>query len=91
MKDLLRRHVGTAIGINVIRAYRIDTAKLTAVHDEYFTVETEKDENTCHIPMTNIVKVLENPKGVNVGGIFRQHKSHPLVVKIGHVVEYVPT
>lgn len=91
VKDLLWPHVGTEIGINVIRAYRIDSARLTVVHDTYFTVETDKDENTYHIPMMNIVKVLENPNGVKVGGFFKQHTSHSLVVKIGHVVEYAPT
>jgi hypothetical protein len=91
VKDLLQEHVGTEIGINVIRAYRIDSAKLTAVHDEYFTVEPDKDDNKYHIPLANIVKVMENADGVKMGGLFKQHKSHPLVIKIGHVVEYVPT
>ncbi len=91
MKNLLQKHVGTEIGINVIRAYRIDSATLMAVQDEYFTVKTDTDDNLYHIPMTNIVKVVENADGVNTGGLFKQHKSHPLVIKIGHVVEYVPS
>ncbi len=91
MKDLLQPHVGSEVGINILRAYRIDSAKLIAVHDNYFTVESEKDSNTYHIPMTNIVKVMENADGVNIGGLFLQHKSHPLVIKVGHVVEYVPS
>ncbi len=91
MKNLLQQHLDTDIGINVIRAYRIDPARLVAVYDDYFTVETDKDENTYHIPLANIVKVIENPSGVNLGGLFKQHKSHPLVIKVGHVVEYVPS
>lgn len=92
MKNLLQEFVGSDIGINVIRAYRIDTAKLVAVHDEYFTVTTDNDDNSYHIPLANIVKVMQNADGVNIGGgLFKQHKSHPLVIKIGHVVEYVPT
>ena len=91
MKNLLQDSVGSEIGINIIRAYRIDSAKLVAVHDEYFTVEPENDDNTYHVPLMNIVKVIQNANGVSVGGLFKQHKSHPLVIKVGHVVEYVPT
>jgi hypothetical protein len=91
MKDLLQKHVGTEIGINLIKAFRIEPVTLLSVHDDYFTVDSAHDGNVYHLPYLNIVKILENPDGVTVPGFFRQHKTLPFVVKIGHVVEYVPS
>ena len=91
MKELLKAHLNTEIGINIERGIDIDHVTLTAAHDEYFTVEREKDGNTYHPPYLNIVKIIENPEGVTVGGIFRQKKTFPFVVKIGHMVDYLPT
>ena len=90
MKDILTRHVGTEIGVNIIKPVHIDPVKLIAVHDDYFTVEYEHDGNTYHLPYLNIVKIIENPEGVTVGGFFKQHKTFPFVVKIGHLVDYIP-
>jgi hypothetical protein len=91
MKDLFESHLGQEIGINLTRAHRIESAQLLSVGDGYFSVKTDADENLSHVPFANIVKVIENPEGVAIGGLFRTHKSHAFVVKIGHVVEYAPT
>ncbi|MCO8123836.1 hypothetical protein NHH03_18975 [Stieleria sp. TO1_6] len=91
MKDLLLSHLNSKIGINANRAYRIDEAELIAVEDQYFTVKSDEDGITYHVPYFNIVKLMEHPEGVVVGGLFQQHRSFPFVVKIGHVVEYVPS
>ena len=91
MKDVLQKHVGTEIGINLIKAFRIEPVMLLSVHDDYFTVDSPHDGNIYHLPYLNIVKILENPDGVTVPGFFKQHKTLPFVVKIGHLVEYVPS
>jgi len=91
MKSILKKHVDGIIGMNVDSPFHIEAVQLLAIHDEYFSISREKDQNTIHIPYTNIVRIVENPNGVRVGGIFHQKKSFPIVVKIGHIVEYVPT
>ena len=90
MKDILARHLNTEIGVNIIKPMHVDPVKLVAVHEDYFSVENEHDGNTYHLPYLNIVKIIENPNGVTVGGLFKQHKKYPFVVKIGHLVDYLP-
>ena len=90
MKDLLNGYVGSEIGLNLVKPTQIDTVKLEAVHASYFTVVHKKDGNIYHFPFLNIVKVIENPEGVTVGGYFTQKKTHPLVVKTGHIVDFIP-
>ena len=91
LKDLIEKQVGNEIGINLHGAHRIESARLIDAKAEFFSVETEQEQNLYHIPYVNIVKVIENPQGVTVSGFFKSHKTHPFVIKIGHVVEYVPT
>lgn len=91
MKDLIEKQLGNEIGINIHSAHRIEPATLIAATDEYFSITTQADENVFHVPYANIVKVIENPGGVIVSGFFKSRKTHPFVIKIGHVVEYVPT
>ena len=91
MKELIGKQLGNEIGINLHSAHRIESARLVAAEQDYFSVQGGDDANLFHIPYVNIVKVIENPAGVSVSGFFKSHKTHPFVVKIGHVVEYVPT
>lgn len=91
MKDLIKKQLGNEIGVNIHSAHRIEPATLIAAADDYFSISTKADENVYHVPYLNIVKVIENPDGVIVSGFFKSHKTHPFVIKIGHVVEYVPT
>lgn len=91
MKNLIEKQIGNEVGINLHSAHRIESATLISADDDYFSVRTVADENLYHVPYVNIVKVIENPDGVTVSGFFKSHKTHPFVIKIGHVVEYVPT
>ena len=90
MKSILEKHVGQQIGLNVNRPFHIEALQLVAVHEAYFSVSPEKNGDLYHIPYANIVRIAENPEGVLIGGLFHQKKRYPLVVKIGHIVEYVP-
>ena len=91
MKLILEQHVGQKIGLNVNRPFHIDSVTLLAVHDIYFSVTVDGDDETIyHIPYANIVRIAENQSGVRVPGFFHQKVSHPMVVKIGHIVEHVP-
>jgi len=89
MHEILRKYVGQQIGINLQKPFHIDTANVIAVYENYFTLTLEKHDDQYHLPILNIVRVIENPNGVTVGGLFRQKKTYPLIVKIGHIVEYV--
>jgi hypothetical protein len=90
LRALLEPHLDTEIGVNIAKALHIDGVKLIAVHDEFFTVHFEHDGNTYHVPYLNVVKILENPEGVSVGGLFKHRKAFPIVVRIGHMVDYIP-
>jgi len=90
MKSILEKYVESTIGMNVESPFHIETVQLSAVHDEYFSLSREKDGNVIHIPYANVVRIVENPEGVRVGGLFHQKKTYPVVVKIGHIVEYIP-
>ncbi len=90
MKSILDKYVGQQIGLNISRPFHIESVQLVAIQDSYFTVTLEKDENLHHIPYANLVRTIENPSGVHVGGLFHQKKTYPLIAKIGHIVEYVP-
>lgn len=90
MRDLLNHYVGSEIGLNLLKPTHIEAVKLEAIHESYFTVVRAKDGNAYHFPYLNIVKIIENPQGVTVGGFFTQKKTYPLVVKTGHVVDFIP-
>ncbi|MCA9137523.1 MAG: hypothetical protein KDB00_12215 [Planctomycetales bacterium] len=91
MKELIEKQLGNEIGVNLHSAHRIEPATLIAAGNDYFSITTQEDENVYHVPYMNIVKIIENPGGVVISGFFKSHKTHPFVIKIGHVVEYVPT
>lgn len=90
MRGLFEPHIGEEIGVNIVESHHIDSVKLTEVHEEYFTVMSEKDGNLYHIPYLNLVKVLENPEGVKIGGLFKKKRTHCFVAKIGHIAYSVP-
>ena len=87
MKEILAKHLNAEIGVNIEKPFRIDTVTLEAVTDSYFTITNDVNQNTYHIPFENVSKIIEHPGGVTVGGLFKQKRTYPLVVKIGHIVE----
>ena len=90
MKAILEKYVGSEIGINIERPLVVESVRLTAVCDGHFSVHREKDGNIYHIPFTNIVKACENAEGVVISSLFKHTQTYSLVVKIGHVVAYLP-
>lgn len=88
IKTILEKYIGREVGANLERPMSIDTVTLTSVEEDYFSIKNEADGNECIVPYFNIVNLTENPDGVSVHGLFKSHKSHPLVIKIGHVIEY---
>ncbi len=90
MKRILDNYLNQEIGINVERPLRIDSATLTAVTDDHFSIVDEHKGYTHHFPYQNIVQIIEHPEGIDVGGLFEHKKHFNLVIKIGHIQEYAP-
>jgi hypothetical protein len=91
MKELLVPYIGKEVGMNAERPFHLDTYKIEAVADSYFTVSHEKNSNRIHIPFHNIVRIIQDEiEGIHVGGIFQQKRDFQMVIKIGHIVASVP-
>ena len=88
MKSVLNKHVNKEIGINLETPFRIDSADLIEVAEDYFTVVDHKEKYTHYFSFSAIVQIIEHPGGVKVGGLFKHTKLYPVVVKVGHLIEY---
>lgn len=90
MKALMTKYLGRVVGINLERSLHFDAAELVAAHDQYFSVRSPADGHVHHIVYTNVVQVIEDPDGVEIRHLFTATERFELVIKIGHVVTYVP-
>ncbi len=89
MKKILLEYLNKSVGINLFKPNKIEPAEIKCLEDDYFTVYNESTDNLHHIPYSSIVEILENPKGVTTG--FLEHNSEwVFVIKLGHVLEYLP-
>ncbi len=91
MKDLIQRYVGQLIGANVVKPHSVEPVTIIAARDEYFTVKSDASDDLYHLPYLNIVKVIENEKGITIKELFHRKHTYTLVIKVGHLIEYVPT
>ncbi len=90
MKDVLQNHIGKTIGLNYEKPFKIEAVELVKVAEDYFTIVDSHRGYTHHFSYSSIVQVMENAGGVDVGGLFT-HKDHfELVIKVGHLIQYVP-
>ena len=90
MKTLLKPWVGKEIGCNISKPFHVDPVTLEAVTDDYFVVIDLVAGNRHYLPWSAVVKIMTNEEGVRTGGLFEHRKSFPLVVKVGHLLEYAP-
>ncbi len=86
MKAVLEPYLGKTIGINIDRIQHIDAAELVGVADAYFSVRSSIDRHLHHVPYTSVVKIIEDPDGVEIRHLFSMNERFELVVKMGHVV-----
>jgi hypothetical protein len=89
MKSILEKYLNKEVGINIENAFRFEAAKITAVEDDYFSVVDDNKSYTHHYAYHCIVQIIENDKGVDVGG-FLSHKHFNVVIKVGHIIEFGP-
>lgn len=91
MKMLLEKYLDQDIGINFEKPFRIESAKLVALYDNYFSIIDYSKGYTHHFRYQSIVQVIEHPQGIDVGGLFTHKAHHNVVIKVGHLIEYIPT
>ena len=90
MRQVLEKYIGKEIGINCVKAFHIESAKLVELADEYFSIIDHRNGYTHHYSYRSVVQIIEHPSGVEVGGMFTHKVKHLVVVKVGHLIEYVP-
>ena len=66
-----------------------ETELPNTVEEAYFSVRDEKQKYTHHFSYNSIVQIVENDNGVDIGG-FLSHKHFSVVIKVGHIFEYIP-
>jgi len=91
MKSILQQYENMEIGINFEKPFRIEAAKLIQVADDYFSILDLQKGYTHHFSYRSIVQIIEHDNGVEVGGFFTHKDNHKIVVKVGHIIEYIPT
>ncbi len=90
MKNVLIGHLNQEIGINIDRPFKIEPALLLKVEDDYFTIQDHRNKYIHHFSYHSIVQIIENKEGVEVGGMFSHKDRYPIVIKVSHLVEYIP-
>jgi hypothetical protein len=89
MKCILAKYLNKEVGINIEKAFRFESAQVVAVEDNYFSVVDEIQSYTHHFSYHSIVQIIENDGGIDVGG-FLSHKHFNVIIKVGHIIEFVP-
>jgi hypothetical protein len=90
MRAVLTKYLNKTIGINPENPFRIESAQLTHLGDDYFSILDSKKGYTHHFSYSSIVQIIENPDGIDVGGFFTHKEIFDIVVKVGHLYKYVP-
>ena len=90
MRKVLQEHIDKTIGINCEKPFKVESAKLIYVGDDYFSIVDSKKGYTHHFTYFSIVQITEGPTGIDVGGLFSHKDSFSIVVKVGHILQYVP-
>jgi len=90
LKKIFEKYLNKQVGINIDKAFHIQSAQLVDIENDFFTVTLEENDDLHHFKYSSIVHVIENPKGVVIKKIFSHNKAYPIVIKIGHLFEYVP-
>jgi hypothetical protein len=89
MKNVLVKYLDNDIGINYEKPFRIESAKLVELTDDYFSIVDHRKGYTHYFSYQSIVQIIEFHDGIDVGGIFTHKDHHIVVVKVGHIIEYV--
>ena len=91
MQSVLENYVGQEVGVNYDRPFQIEPVILVRLGDDYFSIQDNKAGDIHHYSYSSIVQVVENPGGVQVKTMFTHSKTFPIVIKVAHLVDYMPT
>lgn len=90
MKQILLKYMNKKVGINLTKPFHIESATLVNVEFDYFSIKNDQEGNIHHFSFNSIVQIIENEDGVNVGGFFTHKETYPVIIKVGHILEYIP-
>lgn len=60
------------------------------VNENYFSISDHNKGYTHHFSYQAVVQIIEHDGGIDIGGLFTHNKHHTVVVKVGHLMEYLP-
>ena len=89
MKQILKKYLNQTVGLNIEKPFRFDKVKIIAVKDDYFSVEDQEQKYIHHFAYRSIVQITEHQGGVDIGG-FLSNQHFLVVIKVGHLFEYIP-
>lgn len=90
MKSILSKYENTEVGINLDKPFHLQKAMLTDIADDHFSIMSNNDNSLHHFPYSAVVQLVENPDGIKVGGFWQGKSYYALIIKVGHLVEYIP-
>ena len=85
MREILRKHEGQMIGINLDKVTDYRAAQMTVVAGDYFTVWAPTRQIAYHFPFTNVLSVAESVGGT---GFKYDRTKVALTVTVYHQVVY---
>ena len=87
--EILSRHVGEYIGVNLNDPTKTELAELLFVGEDFFGVHPEGVEVTRYYPFTQILSLGEtySDNVFDLGGVFKE-KQAKLIVEVYHSVVY---
>jgi len=90
MKEILLPYLNQKIGINFERAFKIEPAELIHVTETFFSIRDTRNGDVHYFSWHAVVQIIENPAGIEIGGLFTHKETFTITVKVGHLTEYVP-
>jgi len=90
MRDVIRKYLGQVVGANLEKSHHIDAAEVIDTNDSYFSLRSAVDGHLHHVMYTNVVQAIEDPGGVEIRHLFTANQRFELIIKMGHVVSFVP-
>ncbi len=90
MKAILDRYMNIEVGMNIEKPFHFEPVTIIDAQPYFFSVQDHDKKNIHHFSYNSIVQIIENKEGIDIGGFF-SHQHFSMVIKVGHLFEYVPT